>query len=179
MNQFIGMPLSKILWTDEMTERLKALWTEGHSASEIAAVIFGETQRSFTRSAILGRVHRLGLEGRRKEPRHSRQRANLPPTHKVVVRKCGRFGYALRQFPADQPDPFSHEPPAKHNCGLLALTEDACRWPVRGEGLDTVFCGSQSAKERPYCAYHCGLAYRRPGEKLTSELPSPITGQAA
>ena len=172
----------RLVWTEEVTDRLKVLWDEGHSASEIAAVIFHETQRLFTRNAVLGRVHRLGLAGRRKEPLNSRQRAKSQPQpqpqHKTVVRRCG-FGFALREFPVDPPDNPREEPVAKHNCSLMQLTKNTCRWPVRGEGVETVFCGSQSVTGSPYCVSHCGLAYTTPRQKLTSERPSPITGQAA
>src|SRR3712207_3063070 len=46
-------------WTDERVERLKKLWQEGLSASQIAAELGG-----VTRNAVIGKVHRLGLSGR-------------------------------------------------------------------------------------------------------------------
>ncbi|WP_281409432.1 GcrA family cell cycle regulator, partial [Oharaeibacter diazotrophicus] len=48
-------------WTDERVERLKTLWAEGLSASQIAAEL-----GSVTRNAVIGKVHRLGLSGRAK-----------------------------------------------------------------------------------------------------------------
>ncbi len=50
-------------WTDERVETLKKLWTEGLSASQIAAELGG-----ITRNAVIGKVHRLGLSGRAKSP---------------------------------------------------------------------------------------------------------------
>jgi len=46
-------------WTDERVERLKELWAEGMSASQIAKVLGG-----VTRNAVIGKVHRLGLSNR-------------------------------------------------------------------------------------------------------------------
>ena len=46
-------------WTDERVEKLKELWTEGMSASQIAKVLGG-----VTRNAVIGKVHRLGLSNR-------------------------------------------------------------------------------------------------------------------
>ena len=46
-------------WTDERVEKLKELWTEGMSASQIAMVLGG-----VTRNAVIGKVHRLGLSNR-------------------------------------------------------------------------------------------------------------------
>ena len=46
-------------WTDERVEKLKELWAEGMSASQIAKVMGG-----VTRNAVIGKVHRLGLSNR-------------------------------------------------------------------------------------------------------------------
>src|SRR5258708_561821 len=43
-------------WTDERVETLKKLWTDGLSASQIAAELGG-----ITRNAVIGKVHRLGM----------------------------------------------------------------------------------------------------------------------
>ncbi len=46
-------------WTEERVERLKELWSQGMSASEIAQLL-GDV----TRNAVIGKAHRLGLSGR-------------------------------------------------------------------------------------------------------------------
>ncbi len=46
-------------WTDERVEKLKAMWGEGQSASQIAKALGG-----VTRNAVIGKVHRLGLSNR-------------------------------------------------------------------------------------------------------------------
>ncbi len=46
-------------WTDERIDRLKALWTEGNTASQIADALGG-----VSRNAVIGKAHRLGLEAR-------------------------------------------------------------------------------------------------------------------
>ena len=46
-------------WTDEKVQKLRELWTKGHTASEIAGLL-GET----TRNAVIGKAHRLDLEER-------------------------------------------------------------------------------------------------------------------
>ena len=65
-------------WTDERVENLKKLWSDGLSASQIAAALGG-----ITRNAVIGKVHRLGLSGRAKAPSSSapRQRKARPPGH--------------------------------------------------------------------------------------------------
>ncbi len=47
-------------WTDELVERLRKLWANGYSCSQIAADLGG----GITRNAIIGKVHRLSLPSR-------------------------------------------------------------------------------------------------------------------
>jgi len=46
-------------WTDERIERLKMLWGQGMTASQIADELTG-----VSRNAVIGKAHRLGLEAR-------------------------------------------------------------------------------------------------------------------
>ena len=71
-------------WTDERVELLKKLWSDGLSASQIAAELGG-----ITRNAVIGKVHRLGLSGRAKSasaaaPRQRKARSSL--AHAAHVR---------------------------------------------------------------------------------------------
>ena len=46
-------------WTEERIDRLKAMWTKGATASQIADELGG-----VSRNAVIGKAHRLGLEAR-------------------------------------------------------------------------------------------------------------------
>lgn len=46
-------------WSDDRVEKLKKLWADGQSASQIAKELGG-----VTRNAVIGKVHRLGLSNR-------------------------------------------------------------------------------------------------------------------
>ena len=46
-------------WTDERIDRLKTMWAEGATASQIAEDLGG-----VSRNAVIGKAHRLGLESR-------------------------------------------------------------------------------------------------------------------
>src|SRR5688500_2536963 len=50
------MPVS---WTDERIDRLKAMWSKGAPASQIADDLGG-----VSRNAVIGKAHRLGLQSR-------------------------------------------------------------------------------------------------------------------
>ena len=64
-------------WTDERVDRLKKLWSEGLSASQIAAQLGG-----VSRNAVIGKVHRLNLPGRAKAggatSARSQKRVSMP-----------------------------------------------------------------------------------------------------
>ena len=51
--------MSQLGWSEDRVERLKALWADGLSASQVAKQLGG-----VTRNAVIGKVHRLGLSGR-------------------------------------------------------------------------------------------------------------------
>jgi len=46
-------------WSEERVEKLRQLWGQGMSASEIADLL-----GNVTRNAVIGKAHRLGLSGR-------------------------------------------------------------------------------------------------------------------
>ena len=47
-------------WTEEKTEELKKLWAEGHTASQISKMLGS----GISRNAVIGKSHRLNLQGR-------------------------------------------------------------------------------------------------------------------
>ena len=69
-------------WTDERIERLKKMWTQGSTASQIAEELGG-----VSRNAVIGKAHRLGLDsrpspvkpGEEKEKKTAAPAAALPP----------------------------------------------------------------------------------------------------
>jgi GcrA cell cycle regulator len=134
-------------WTDVRTERLKALWADGRPASEIAGLL-GEV----TRNAVIGKVHRLGLAGRKTTSR------------KPLPRRAKLSRAGLRQPPARFVRPAAPLPPPPPSAALMLplrqLRADQCRWPI-GDPLDAGFgfCGCRKAPGVPYCAHHAAIAY--------------------
>jgi GcrA cell cycle regulator len=150
-------------WTDERVELLKKLWSDGLSASRIAAQLGG-----ITRNAVIGKVHRLGLSGRAKS-------ASAAASHQ---RKARSSSYALRMSRASirgntalahvydydaktTPELIENIIPIGQRRGLMELTEQTCHWPIGDPGSsDFIFCGGNTVAGLPYCAYHCRIAYR-------------------
>src|SRR5215211_7538323 len=152
-------------WTDERVEMLKKLWSDGLSASQIAAELGG-----ITRNAVIGKVHRLGLSGRAKSPSSAAPRPRKPRTHTHMLRVSRpsiRGNTALAhayEFDLErEPELLDNVIPLGQRRTLLELTEETCRWPIGDPGQpDFFFCGGQTITGLPYCAYHSRVAYQAP-----------------
>ena len=137
-------------WTDEKVQKLKELWSKGHTASQIAEAL-GDT----TRNAVIGKAHRLNLEARApsKQPNSPRvgenkqvRRGPAPTSRKA------KFQSILldKNFEAENPK------------SLEELTDETCKWPIGHPGdNDFYFCGKPIIPGKPYCGEHCLTAYRR------------------
>jgi GcrA cell cycle regulator len=150
-------------WTDERVEMLKKLWSDGLSASQIAAELGG-----ITRNAVIGKVHRLGLSGRAKSPSSAAPRQRKPRTHthmlrvsRPAMRGNTALAHAYDYEVAEEPAMLDNVIPIGQRRTILELTEETCRWPIGDPGsTDFFFCGGPSLTALPYCAFHSRVAYQ-------------------
>lgn len=135
-------------WSDERVERLRELWAEGLSASQIGR------QLGVTRNAVIGKSSRLGLSGRPK-------RSNARTTRKSPRRQSNPRGNNQRirspKFkPAAEPPREIPKAPESKPCNIMDLDSSRCRW-ITGdptEPFEKVYCGGETAAGKSYCAYH-------------------------
>ena len=148
-------------WTDERVELLKKLWSEGLSASRIAAQLGG-----VTRNAVIGKVHRLRLSGRVKSASAAASRKTSSSFHIVRRSRASIRGNTALAHVCDYdaeatPEMIENIIPIGQRCSLVELTQQTCHWPIGDPGSsDFVFCGGNTVAGLPYCAYHCRIAYR-------------------
>ena len=154
-------------WTDERVERLKKLWLDGLSASQIALELGG-----VTRNAVIGKVHRLGLSGRARSTSHaSISRQKRPgrnsfnqkparPAQRQGVNGQSRSGAMTLRNNGILDEEFATAPIAL-KLALTDLTEGTCKWPLGDPQMDDFhFCGHPPKEATPYCAYHARLAFQ-------------------
>jgi GcrA cell cycle regulator len=67
-------------WTDERIEQLRQMWSNGHTASQIA-----ETLGGVSRNAVIGKAHRLGLQSRPSPVKASEAEAAEPAPKPVAA----------------------------------------------------------------------------------------------
>ena len=83
-------------WTDERIDRLKAMWTKGATASQIAEELGG-----VSRNAVIGKAHRLGLESRPSPVKAGEEKVKKAPA-KAGAAPAPR---AAKPAPAPKPAP--------------------------------------------------------------------------
>ncbi|RFC67122.1 MULTISPECIES: GcrA family cell cycle regulator [Mesorhizobium] len=163
-------------WTDERVELLRKYWSEGLSASRIAAQLGG-----VSRNAVIGKVHRLKLSSRGRTTTATTRQKKAPSTvtktvvkatvQRVVTTSIGATALQA-QFDAE---PVVHRQlrpaenvvvPISRRLSLVDLTERTCKWP-NGDPLteEFSFCGNQSGESGPYCAYHARVAFQPASER--------------
>ena len=121
----------------EACDKLKAMWTAGNSGSEIARVL----GNGLTRSAVMGKVHRMGLK-----------------THPIGLHLAVSTKKASVPLPKPKPGPIEHFPPAifpetwaeKDQCKHISGDPLAPNWNM---------CGNVVKPGSNYCPYHHGIVF--------------------
>lgn len=165
-----GLSTSTAGWSDDRVSALTNLWADGLSASQIAGELGG-----ITRNAVISKVHRLGLAGRKttgditraprarrapKEPKPSGQRI------KVAAPRTRTLSGSLE--PLVIPTPIEDTAiPVEQRRTVVTIEDGLCRWPVNNPGTPEFFmCGGKITTRHvrvegewreapcPYCAHH-------------------------
>jgi GcrA cell cycle regulator len=162
-------------WTDERVELMRKLWDEGLSASLIAGKLGGTT-----RNAVIGKVHRLGIQ----RGRLPRREGMIRPTRRVekpmsakgkrvltplIVKQLRRLSAEMREAEQTQPlpllpiAPISGREEALTGVALLELERHHCRWPIGDpRDADFRFCGKPKMFGSSYCPDCRARAYTKP-----------------
>ncbi|MFH6781313.1 MULTISPECIES: GcrA family cell cycle regulator [Methylobacterium] len=158
-------------WTKERVELLKRLWSDGRSASQIAAEMGG-----VSRNAVIGKVHRLGLAGR-----VLKANGAAPPAGRRARSEVDAPGASLAESPsmlAPAPPALALVPsqtgptadtialPESARVTIMELRDFMCRWPMGDPSTpDFRFCGDRAITGLPYCTHHSRIAYQPAAER--------------
>ena len=156
-------------WTDDMVKVLVSSWRAGETASQIATRI-----GHCSRSAVIGKLHRLGMAGRTAPQRryasagrvgkvnNARRKAAKRPSNAQVAARIAATITAERLIIQAGPD---IEIPIDQRKTLMQLEPGDCRWPY-GEG-PYYFCCHKALMGKVYCEFHekrgtTPIVWRRP-----------------
>lgn len=167
-------------WTDERIEKLKRLWSEGLSASQIANQL-GDV----TRNAVIGKIHRLGLAARAKgatpparpaRPRPERregqaQRAALAAPQPQVRSGAVAVGNTALDAAREEertpaPAPAAEVVTLHGGVAFADIGPSMCRWPI-GDPAEPDFrmCGRPTPVGQSYCCEHAARAFHNRGDR--------------
>ena len=147
-------------WNDDNVSRLRELWDQGLPTAQIGKLL------GFTKNAVVGKAHRIGLERRpspirRTAVKPDRKKARSPVMPKLnfesIVTEEKNIPDKTISFQSNVPNILS--PKAKRGC----------EWPVgHPDETNFHFCNKERFEDKPYCLDHCAIAYVVP-EKEENE----------
>ena len=137
-------------WNESNVARLKELWDQGLPTAQIGKLL------GFTKNAVVGKAHRIGLERRPSpirrtavKPDRKKARSPIVPTLKFEASK-----EELNEPPIQQ----TFQPTVKNF--FTSQTKRGCEWPEgHPDESDFKFCGKDRFDDKPYCIDHCAVAY--------------------
>lgn len=169
-----------------MSDYARELWTEGCSASEVSVRIFETYLVRFTRNAVIGKVHRMGLTRRGTVSCKARNRTNVGAgmigfdrkrKPRKPIRTSSDALKAVRRFAGSQgmvdtpPDEYDRRVPG---CTIHKLEDGdmRCRWVLSEDPRhpDHRYCGEGKIPGLPYCMHHAKRAYPKVAEAMKPKL---------
>ncbi len=137
-------------WNESNVARLKELWDQGLPTAQIGKLL------GFTKNAVVGKAHRIGLERRPSpirrtavKPDRKKARSPIVPTLKFESSK---------EEPIETTKPQTFQPAVKNF--FTSQTKRGCEWPEgHPDESDFKFCGKDRFEDKPYCTDHCAVAY--------------------
>ena len=147
-------------WDDNNVLKLRELWDQGLPTAQIGKLL------GFTKNAVVGKAHRIGLERRPSpirrtavKPDRKKARSPIMPKLNFEVKKD-----EVRENPVHQQ---TFQPLVKNL--FTKSVKRGCEWPEgHPDESDFKFCGKERFEDKPYCIDHCAVAYVIP-EKEESE----------
>lgn len=157
-------------WTPELIKDLKRLWNKGLTTVEIGNRI------GMSKNAVVGKAHRLGLEGRPSPIKKSAKKTIV--VEETVTKKPETENTAKQviddidelessSFPPEEllkaepmPEMSVSKKGKQKGVQLVDLKPNSCRWPLGDpKDADFCFCGHECANGKIYCEEHCAVAY--------------------
>ena len=147
-------------WDDNNVSKLRELWDQGLPTAQIGKLL------GFTKNAVVGKAHRIGLERRPSpirrtavKPDRKKARSPIIPKLNFEVKKD-----EVKETPVHQQ---AFQPLVKNL--FTKSVKRGCEWPEgHPDESDFKFCGKERFEDKPYCIDHCAIAYVIP-EKEESE----------
>ncbi len=153
-------------WNESNVARLRELWDQGLPTAQIGKLL------GFTKNAVVGKAHRIGLERR---PSPIRRTAVKPDRKKARSPITPKLNFENSEESKEKTIIKGHtkveegfQPTVKNL--LKNNTARGCEWPEgHPDESDFKFCGKERFEDKPYCLDHCAVAYVIPEKEETDK----------
>ena len=148
-------------WNDKNVARLKELWDQGLPTAQIGKLL------DFTKNAVVGKAHRIGLERR---PSPIRRTAVKPDRKKARSPVIPKLNFENQSVSDNKENENSSTKIFYPKIGKLfnSIAKRGCEWPEGHPDEDEFhFCGKDRFEDKPYCIDHCAVAYVIPEKEDT------------
>ena len=137
-------------WDDNNVAKLRDLWDQGLPTAQIGKLL------GFTKNAVVGKAHRIGLERR---PSPIRRTAVKPDRKKARSPVMPKLNFeSSKESESITTEPAVFQPVVKNI--FTAAPKRGCEWPEgHPDEADFSFCGKDRFEDKPYCLDHCAVAY--------------------
>ena len=150
-------------WDDNNVSKLRELWDQGLPTAQIGKLL------GFTKNAVVGKAHRIGLERRPSpirrtavKPDRKKARSPIIPKLNFEVKKD-----EVKENPVHQQ---TFQPLVKNL--FTKSVKRGCEWPEgHPDESDFKFCGKERFEDKPYCIDHCAVAYVIPEKEESEKQP--------
>lgn len=165
-------------WPPEAIDMLRELRGAGMSCSQVAARLSAKFGHPLSRSAVIGKAHRLNIEGPSRiavDAVAKIERARNAPPKKflssrerimpdaVATRRVVDLIRAEKREAAPAPNHSNPDDLAASPCCLIDLRSSSCRWPMNVKAPDgqALFCNNDKLDSGSYCEGHAKRAFSR------------------
>ena len=144
-------------WDDKNVSKLRELWDQGLPTAQIGKLL------GFTKNAVVGKAHRIGLERRPSPIRRTAVKPDRKKARSPTIPKLNFETAKEGEIPAVQNN---FQPVVKNF--FTKNVKRGCEWPEgHPDENDFKFCGKERFEDKPYCLKHCAVAYVIPAVSYT------------
>ena len=150
-------------WDDENVTKLRDLWDQGLPTAQIGKLL------GFTKNAVVGKAHRIGLERRPSPIRRTAVKPDRKKARSPIIPKLN-FEIAKKEEKVIPVTQQNFQPLVKNL--FTKSTKRGCEWPEgHPDESDFKFCGKDRFEDKPYCINHCAVAYVIPEKEESEKQP--------
>ena len=152
-------------WNESNVARLKELWDQGLPTAQIGKLL------GFTKNAVVGKAHRIGLERRPSPIRRTAVKPDRKKARSPIIPKLN-FEAEKDSTKESNLNQGVFQPTVKNL--FFNNTKRGCEWPEgHPDETDFKFCGKERFEGKPYCIEHCAVAYVIPDKEESEKQNIP------